>query len=169
MSYIVKTIGEKVVLGVLLTKENVALTGLSPTLEIRRNVDGWYLDFAATSAPYWKTTGGQKELVLPEKTWLPGYYTWTFDHAVYDGVKNDYTAVYRNDAPYRLLELEVLSFNNESAFDIKRILRHLENDQDLEALATDHFEHRVYEDDGVTVMHAADIQLDGQTEKRRKL
>lgn len=159
-SYIIKTIGERVVLGVLLTKQGVPITGEHPTIEIRRNADGFYLDFSASSAPYWKTNGGTKEKVLPERSWMPGFYSWHFDHGLYDGTKNDYTVIYRNPLPYRLYQNEIISFNNEILFDITYLRKILTNKQTLEHLSAQHMEHVVFDDDKQTEIYRADITLD---------
>lgn len=161
MSYIVKTIGEKVSLGVLLTQNGNPVSGESPTVEIRRNVDGWYLDFGAVAPPYWKTAGGQREKLLPEKSWATGFYTWTFDHSVYDNTKNDYTIIYRNVAPFRLYEIEIVSFNNEMSFDIEFIRKLLANKQTLESLTPQQMKHTVFDDDKSSIIYEADITLSG--------
>lgn len=168
MSYIVKTIGEKVVLGVLLTKDSAPLSGLVPTVEIRRNSDGWYLDFSAVAPPFWKTVGGTREKVMPERSWCPGFYSYTFDQGYYDNIKDDYVVIYRNIAPYILYENEVISFNNEIAVDVSFIRKLLANHQTLEYLAPSHLVHTVFDDDKTTQVYKADItkNLAGTVETR---
>lgn len=111
MAYITKFVGEKVVLSAVLTKDGLGISGLSPTLEIRRNSDGLYFDFSAMASPYWRSTGGLKTKALPESTWQVGYYSWTFDQGIYDVGPAEYTAIYRNDPPYPLLQVEIMSFS----------------------------------------------------------
>lgn len=111
MSYITKFVGEKVMLSAVLTKDGSGISGLSPTLEIRRNSDGLYLDFSASASPYWRSTGGQKELVLTESSWQIGYYAWNFDQGLYDVGPAEYTVIYRNDPPYPLMQVEIMSFS----------------------------------------------------------
>lgn len=159
--YIVKKIGETVTLGLLLTKNGEGLTGLSPTVEIRRNVDGRYFDFAAVSTPYWKTSGGQKEKILPERVWLSGYYTWVFDHATYDNIENEDTVIYRNLSPYRLVEVELVAFESNTLADVEYIRKILTNKQTLEQLAQDHYHHEVFDDDKITPIYEADITMTG--------
>lgn len=159
MSYITKTVGDKVVLGLLMTKDGAALTGLSPTLEIRRTSDDYYLDFGAVVPPFWVASGGTSEKVLAETTWLPGYYTWTFDQEFYENVKNDYTVIYRNSSPYPLIEIETLSYDNMFVFDIALIRKMHTNKQTLEAISQTHLRHVVFDDDKVTPIYTADITL----------
>lgn len=168
MSYYVKKVGDAATLSILMTKSGSGLTGLSPTIEIRRMSDGFYLDFNATVAPYWKTSGGSKEKTLPERVWLPGYYTWVFDQSIYEdgGVVAEYTVIYRHGTPYRTLLTETWSFEYTSDDRIERVINHLENYQELEKLAEDHWKHTVFEDDKTTPMHTADITLSGNKEIR---
>jgi hypothetical protein len=169
MSYITKTVGEKTVLGLLMTKNGVPLTGLTPTIELRRNVDGKYFDFSATVPPYWETSIGQVQLVLPECSWLGGYYSWEFDHALYDNVANEYTAIYRNTGTYPLTNIEVVSYGNTVGIDISFIRKMLANKQTLQAVATDHMIHIVYDDDLITPVYHADITLNGLTSTETRL
>jgi hypothetical protein len=160
MSYIEKTVGESVVLALLLTKDGAPLSGLSPTLEIRRNADQLYFDFSASIAPYWIASGGQQLLNLPEAAWLPGYYTWNFNQGLYDSGKNDYTVIYRNDPPYPTTSVEIVSFTNEFVFDVSFIRKMLANKQTLKQLAADHMQHKVFDDDELTQIYEADITID---------
>jgi len=171
MSYIVKTVGERVVLGVLLTKSSIPISGESPTLEIRRNIDGYYFDFSAVSAPYWVTSGGTKEFILPETLWMPGFYSWLFDHGAYDVGEADYTAIYKNDVPYRLYANEVFAFTSKGVFDIEYIRKVLTNKQTLTQLTAQHMEHVIFDDDKATEIYRASIDLDvgGSIETRDPL
>jgi len=171
VSYIEKVVNSSVTLGILMTKSGQGLTGLSPTIEIRRHSDDHYLDFSAGVAPFWVTTGGQRELTLPEQPWLGGWYTWAFDHATYDpDAQEDYSVIYRNTVPYRTLLTEILSFTSAigNAFEYIRTL--LENDQDLVKHSNERYEHKIYGDAGETgpTVYEADITLVGNTEKRRR-
>lgn len=161
MSYITKTVGEKTVLGLLMTKNGLPLTGLTPTLELRRNADGKYFDFSATVPPYWQTSIGQVQLVLPEMSWMGGFYAWEFDHALYDNAANEYTAIYRNTGTYPLTNIEIVSYGNTVGIDISFIRKMLANKQTLKAVATDHMVHKVYDDNEVDIVYQADITLDG--------
>lgn len=164
MSYIIKTIGDKVTLSLLLTKKGAGVTGLSPTVEVRRNADDLYLDFSAVSPPYWVSTGGQREKILTEQSWLGGYYTWLFDQSVYEagGAIGEYTIIYRHDAPFKLLASEVIAFDDIPL----TILKYLRNYQELEKLSATHFTHKVFEDDKVTLMQEVDITQVGDKEIR---
>jgi len=169
-NYVSKNVNESVTLAVLVTKAGSGITGLTPTLELRRNSDGLYFDFGATTAPYWVASGGQQTMVLPESAWQDGYYGWVFDHEEYDqGNLDEYTAIYRNVGGYPFVEIEVVSFANRVAADITLIRQILANDQDLEC-AGSYYLHRVYDDlgaSGGTVVHEKKISLNGSTEERR--
>jgi hypothetical protein len=160
MSYIEKTVGDSVVLGVVLTKNGAPLTGLAPTLELRRGSDDKYFDFAASVPPYWLSSGGAQTLVLPEVSWLPGYYRWTFDQGLYDSGQNEYTAIYRNGSPYSMLDIEIIAFSNEFTIDVSLIRKMLTNKQKLKAVSATHMEHTVYDDDKLTEIYSANIDLD---------
>ena len=169
MGYITKTVGEATVLGLLMTKNGVPLTGLTPTLELRRNADGMYFDFSASAPPYWQTSIGQQVLVLPECPWLGGFYSWDFKHAIYDNVANEYTAIYRNAGMYPLTNLEIVSYGNTVGVDISFIRKMLANKQTLHAVATDHMSHVVFDDDNTTPIYSAEITLDGLTATETRL
>lgn len=94
--------------------------------------DGKYFDFSALSDPKWKTSGGSKEKVLPEKSWLPGYYSYQFDQSVNEPIQADYTFIYRvSEGIYSMTEVEVVSFNNKKFIDAFAEIKAL-----LEALST---------------------------------
>jgi hypothetical protein len=167
-NYISKGVGDKVTLGVLVVKNGVGMSGLIPTLELRRNSDGAYFNFAAVAAPWWVTSGGQRELVLAESSWQDGYYTWEFDQSLYDpDAVREYTAFYRSLAPNAFIENEVVSFGN---FDLRFIRQILANEQDLENVGPSQFRHTVFDDNGaaggVSVLRQ-DVALVGNTEQRR--
>jgi hypothetical protein len=160
MSYIDKTVGDSVVLGVVLTKNGAPLTGLLPTLELRRGSDDKYFDFSASMAPYWLSTGGSQTIVIPEVSWLPGYYRWTFDQGMYDAGPNEYTAIYRNVSPYSMMDIEIVNFANEFTLDVSLIRKMLTNKQTLKSVSATHMEHKVFDDDKVTEIYAASLDLD---------
>lgn len=174
MLNVYRTIGDTVMLGVMLTESDAPLIGLSPTVEVRRQSDDLYLDFSASSTPYWASSGGQREQTLTEQSWLPGYYIWSFNQALYEagGKKEDYNVVYRNPLPYRLLEVEVVTFANEAVFDVEFIRKMLANYQTLlhKEGEPDELIHEVFDDDKSTLIYHADITLEdrpeGQTEIR---
>ncbi len=181
MSYFSKTLNSKATFALLLTKNRVGISGEFPTIEVRRKADGLYLDFSAVTAPYWVNSGGQQTKVLTESAWEPGLYEWLFDHDVLDQDNaNEYVVIYRNALPNRFVQVEIYSFeiNNVALADIQAItadvaqLRGLmENDHDLEALAMDHYYHKIYDENGRTggvTIHEADIVLSGNTEERTK-
>ena len=178
MSYISKTVDDSATLSLLLTKSANPVTGLSPTAEVRRASDDLYLDWAAIVAPYWVSSGGQREKAMPEKAWQGGYYSVEFDQSVYDpGVVEEYFVIYRNASPYKVLETETIAFSVPFdpglAANMHRIIQHLENDQDLRKIAAGHFFHKVYDDNGAqggtgVTIHEADIAQVTDTEERRK-
>ena len=159
MSYILKSVGDSTVLGALLTKDGSPLSGLYPTLELRRNSDTLYLDFSALAPPFWVSSGGQQQLTLSEASWLPGYYFWTFDQLVYDNTKNDYTAIYRNSGLYTMTEIEIISFQESPKLDVSFIRKMFANKQTLQQVATDHMIHTVFDDDKTTPIYGADITI----------
>lgn len=159
MPYIVKTIGEKITLGILITKSGQGIGGLSPTIEIRRNADDKYLDFSAGAPPFWISTGGTPTHVLSETTWCTGNYTWVFDQGYYDNTKNEYTVIYKNDPPYRTLLTETISFDNTVALDVSFIRRMLANYQTLTFLTPAHYRHEVLDDAKVDTIYKADITI----------
>jgi hypothetical protein len=107
-----KVVNDTITLALMLTRKGVPVTGQSPTVELRRNQDGRYFDWAAVGAPYWKTIGGSKETLLVERPWLGGYYTKTWNQETYDpDVEGDYTAIYRNTAaPNIVTTVELFAF-----------------------------------------------------------
>jgi hypothetical protein len=144
MAYITKTVGDKIILGILLTKDGIPLPGLTPTLELRRNADGKYFDFSAVAPPYWITVGGQLLLTLPEISWLNGFYSWDFDQGVYDTGKKDYTAIYRNPSPYAVTDIDVVSFDDVLNVDVSFIRKMLANKQTLRQVSASEMEHIGY-------------------------
>ena len=124
MSYIVKNVNSSVTLGVLIKDGGVGIPGLSPTVEIRRISDSKYFDFSAASEPYWVSSGGQRQKVLPTVSWQDGLYQWEFDQNVYDhNALEEYEILYRNDPPYKTIATEVMSFTRMglSTMDIEDI------------------------------------------------
>jgi len=121
MSYIVNSVNSKVMTGVMIKEYGVGITGLTPTVEIRRISDSKYFDFAAVGEPYWLSTGGQRERTLPPAPWFDGLYQWEFDQSVYDQDKIDtYEILYRNDSPYKLVATELMSFE-QAGLDVAAI------------------------------------------------
>lgn len=111
MSYSTKNINSSATLGVFVKNQGSGIPGLSPTVEIRRVRDSKYLDFNATTIPYWVNSGGQRTKVLPAMPWFDGLYQWQFDQNLYDhDATEDYEIVYRNDPPYKLESTEIISF-----------------------------------------------------------
>ena len=157
--------GDTVELGVHLTKDGSGVTGQTPTVELRRPRDGRYFNWAATVAPYWVTTGGLREFVLPEKSWLPGFYSRKWDQKLYDGgVKEDYVAIYRNTDPeYPVEEMENLQFN---FLDLILVRKLLSNETVLRKITDWHWEQETKDDDG-SVLRTDDITVVGSEERRR--
>lgn len=111
MSYIVQNVNSSVTVGILIRDGGVGIPGLFPTAEIRRIRDSKYFDFSAVAPPYWVSSGGQKQKVLPPVSWQDGLYQWEFDQNVYDhNALEEYEMLYRNDAPYRTVATEVMAF-----------------------------------------------------------
>lgn len=166
---IIKSVNSKALLGILISVDGEPLSGLNPTIEIRRFSDGLYFDFSAIGQPYWVSSGGAKLKILPESTWQSGFYYWMFDHSIYDPDKiDDYIVFYRNPSPYRLIETEVLSFDNIIPQEVSKIRKTLTNKQTLHAISSTKMIHTIYEDDQITVHRTADISLNalGDTEIR---
>jgi hypothetical protein len=114
-SVINAAVGDTITLGVHLTNGASGVLGQTPTAEIRRESDGWYFDFDAVSAPFWKTTGGSKEKALTERTWAPGFSSHQWDQSLYENAIQKYVVVYRNANPYPLLDIEEWVFKPGAA------------------------------------------------------
>lgn len=168
---IYSVVDDSVVLGLHLVEEGAGVAGQTPTLEIRRLRDGRYLDFAAVSAPYWKTSGGSKEKTLVPKSYLPGLYTWTFDQSVYDpGVRESYVAIYRNAGPDYPVEItEFHDFTYEWEKDVKFIRDLLENNSMVEEISDNEVHHTWYADNGTDEVLKHKITKAGAIESREKI
>ena len=165
MEYINKNTNDTVSITLLATEEQVGVAGLTPTIEIRRQSDSAYLNFNATTAPYWVQAGGQPLQTLTEATYQAGVYTWQFDHAILDtDAQDEYMVIYRNTGAYTLLALEMMSFTKQA--DLTLVRKLLANDQDL-ATAGDGFIHTVFDDDKTTPIHTKQINLVAGVEERR--
>ena len=106
-----RVVGDTITMGVMLTRRGIPVTGETISVELRRLSDGRYFDWTTL---VWSTSPtGDKEDNLTEKTWLPGFYTKSWDHSVYDPDNiADYTAIYRNAvAPNQFTVVEIYSFN----------------------------------------------------------
>ena len=164
-------VGDSIVMGLHLTEDGSSVVGQTPTLEIRRLRDGRYLDFAAVSAPYWKTSGGSKEKTLVAKSYLPGLYTFTFNQETYDPeARETYVAIYRNTDPVYGVELtEFHSFTWEWEKDVTFIRKLLENNSFVEMLTESLVEHTWFDTDGSTPILRHKITKAGAFESREKI
>lgn len=162
-----KIIGESVELGIhMVDGDGNGLTGQSPTVEIRRLRDGHYLNFDTGN---WATSGGTKERVLTAKSWLPSYYSWVFDHSVYEPTspKEVYAVIYRNTGIYVVEGIEFYAFTFRWDETVEFLRKWFANKSILKRYDAAHWDVKHYEDDESTVFRTDDITVSGDEETRR--
>ena len=108
----VKSIGDDTLLGILLLEGSTGVTGEFPTIEIRRKSDNFYLDFLASSSPFFVATGGLKKKILTPSPYQDGLYTYNYTpSAVGETVPEEYVILYENVSPsYSMLDFEILAY-----------------------------------------------------------
>jgi hypothetical protein len=145
-------VGDTVPLGVQLVEDGTGVTGLSPTVELRRLSDEAYFDWTGLS---WVTVGGTRETVLVEKTWLPGLYLLPWDQQTYDGGNEErYVAIYRNTvAPYEFNIVEIYHFDYTWAADAELTQKLVgAKKTTLERINANEYEFVTFDDDKTTVI-----------------
>lgn len=105
---IVRHVGEDHIVQLLVTKDGVGISGLSPTIEIRRLSDGKYLNHNTSVAPFWTTVGGSKTLPMTEVSWAAGLYKYKFRPTLVDSAKvDDFDFIVINEHPeYAVYKVE---------------------------------------------------------------
>jgi len=90
------------------------VSGLTPTLEIRRMSDEKYFDFGAVAAPWFIDSGGTKQLTLSESTNVPGLYRYEFDSEAAELVTGDELSfIVQNTGANAFYETEHVVFEDD--------------------------------------------------------
>ena len=155
---IIRAMGVVHPLELMVTSEGSGISGLSPTLEIRKPSDGTYFDFSAVAAPYWVSSGGAQTMVLPEVSYLPGMYRYEFDSSVPDyGIVTGTELMFiaKNGGGYPLVLVESVIFEDPMGAMLRFIYKMEKGRWKLDA-ATNTM--TFYDEDDVTPLKVFDMK-----------
>lgn len=164
-------VGDTKLLWLLLVESGNGVGGQSPTLEIRRNRDWYYIDFDTNT---FVDTGGRREEDMPEQVDTTGFYTFDFTPENYGETDREtYTIFYRNDSTeYGVLHAEEITFETygnvtDDVYATMEFLRKiLTNKTILRKLGIEHYKQFFYDDDNTTIIKTDDITLVNNDEIR---
>ena len=107
MQTITRQLGSGHNLQLLMTKNGTGIAGQTPLVEVRRLSDNKYLDHSALVVPFWVTSGGVRQIVMPPVPWLSGAYSFFFNPlAVGISVYEVFDFIVTNTGTYALTDIE---------------------------------------------------------------